>query len=106
MIDPLWLLLAGMVVVLGGILVLRLHPFLALILGALVVASLTSSASLRQFAQSQKYSAAQTEALVHQTVGQRVARSSASVSSTAGPPSGSCGPSCGSRARKARRVPS
>jgi GntP family gluconate:H+ symporter len=73
MIDPLWLLLAGMVVVLGGILVLRLHPFLALILGALVVASLTSSASLRQFAQSQKYSAAQTEALVHQTVGERVA---------------------------------
>lgn len=73
MIDPLWLLLVGMVLVLGGILFLRLHPFLALILGALIVASLTSSTSLRRFAQSQKYSAAQTEALVHKTVGERVA---------------------------------
>ncbi len=73
MIDPLWLLLVGMVVVLGGILFLRLHPFLALILGALIVASLTSSTSLRQFAHSQEYSAEQTEALVQKTVGERVA---------------------------------
>jgi GntP family gluconate:H+ symporter len=73
MIDPLWLLLVGMVVVLGGILFLRLHPFLALILGALIVASLTSSTSLRQFAQSQKYSAEQTQALLQKTVGERVA---------------------------------
>ena len=45
MIDPLWLLLVGMIVVLGGILLLRLHAFLALILGALIVASLTTSAA-------------------------------------------------------------
>ncbi|MHC4510629.1 MAG: hypothetical protein ACYTAO_17025 [Planctomycetota bacterium] len=50
MIDPLWLMLIGMVVVLGGILVLRLHAFLALILGAIIVASLTATPALRQFA--------------------------------------------------------
>jgi gluconate:H+ symporter, GntP family len=35
------ILLCGMIVVMGGILLLRMHAFLALILGALVVASLT-----------------------------------------------------------------
>jgi gluconate:H+ symporter, GntP family len=39
--NPLWILLIGMVVVVGGVLALRLHAFLALILGALVVAALT-----------------------------------------------------------------
>src|SRR5687768_14705304 len=39
--NPIWLLLIGMVVVIGGVLALRLHAFLALVLGALVVAILT-----------------------------------------------------------------
>ncbi len=39
--SPLWILLLGMVIVVGGVLVLRIHAFLALILGALVVALLT-----------------------------------------------------------------
>ncbi len=39
--NPLWILLIGMVVVVGGVLALRLHAFLALTLGALVVAALT-----------------------------------------------------------------
>ena len=39
--HPFWILLAGMVIVIGGILALRLHAFLALLLGALVVAWLT-----------------------------------------------------------------
>ncbi len=39
--NPLLILLAGMVVVLGGILWLRLHAFLALLLGAFTVAVLT-----------------------------------------------------------------
>jgi GntP family gluconate:H+ symporter len=44
--NPLWILLIGMAVVVGGVLVLRLHAFLALILGALVVAALTPGASI------------------------------------------------------------
>lgn len=39
--DPLWILFLGMVVVVGGVLALRLHAFLALVAGALVVAVLT-----------------------------------------------------------------
>lgn len=41
--NPLWILLLGMAVVVGGILLLRLHAFLALIAGALLVALLTPS---------------------------------------------------------------
>ena len=48
--NPLWILAAGMAVVVGGVLLLRLHAFLALILGALVVAFLTSTANLTDFA--------------------------------------------------------
>jgi GntP family gluconate:H+ symporter len=39
--NPVWILLIGMLVVVGGVLVLRLHAFLALILGAILVAALT-----------------------------------------------------------------
>jgi len=39
--SPLLILLVAMVVVVGGVLVLRLHAFLALVCGALVVAALT-----------------------------------------------------------------
>ena len=41
--NPLWILLIGMAVVIGGILLLRLHPFLSLIAAALTVAALTPS---------------------------------------------------------------
>lgn len=44
--DPIWILVVGMAVVVGGILALRLHAFLALIAGALVVAALTPGHSL------------------------------------------------------------
>ena len=73
MIDPLWLMLIGMIVVLGGILKLRLHAFLALILGAIIVGSLTAKPALRQFAQDKNMTAAETEALIQQSVGERVA---------------------------------
>lgn len=45
--NPLWLLVIGLILVLGGILWLRLHPFLALILGALGVGALTGGDQLR-----------------------------------------------------------
>ncbi|MFN4259296.1 MAG: GntP family permease [Gemmataceae bacterium] len=48
MADPLWILVIGMVVVVGGVLVLKLHAFLALILGAIIVGSLTSPSSIEQ----------------------------------------------------------
>ncbi len=47
--HPLWILLFGVVIVIGGILVLRLHAFLALVLAALVVAALTPLAAVERF---------------------------------------------------------
>ena len=44
--DPLWLSLAAIVAVIVGVLLLRLHPFLALIFGALLVAICTPSSQL------------------------------------------------------------
>ncbi len=74
MIDPLWLLLVGMIVVLGGILLLRLHAFLALTLGALIIASLTAPAALERFAAEKEMTVKQTTALVESSVGERVAQ--------------------------------
>ncbi|MEZ5326163.1 MAG: hypothetical protein R3F19_14020 [Verrucomicrobiales bacterium] len=52
--TPLILLLIGMTVVLGGILVGKLHPFVALIGAAFVVAFLTPVELREEFAQSRK----------------------------------------------------
>lgn len=52
--DPTWttisILLIGIVTVIGGVLVLRLHAFLALVLGALVVSLLTPAADIEKHA--------------------------------------------------------
>jgi len=74
MIDPLWLLLVGMIVVMGGILLLRLHAFVALILGALIVGSLTTPAALEKFAREKEMTANETTDLVDSSVGERVAQ--------------------------------
>jgi len=74
MIDPLWLMFIGMIVVLGGILALRLHAFLALILGALIVGSLTTSAALEKYANEKEMTVKETTALMESSVGERVAR--------------------------------
>jgi gluconate:H+ symporter, GntP family len=71
--NPFILLLVGVVVVVGGILVLRLHPFLALILGAFSVGILTTDQLLLDFAQQADLSPAQTTQLTGQSVGRRVA---------------------------------
>jgi GntP family gluconate:H+ symporter len=47
--DPLWILLIGVVIVVGGILGLKLHAFLALLLGALAVAVLTPAETVERF---------------------------------------------------------
>ena len=46
MTDPLYILTVGILIVVGGIIGLRLHAFLALLLGAFVVSILTPEASL------------------------------------------------------------
>ena len=45
--DPLIILLVGMAVVIGGVIWLRLHAFVALIAAALVVGSLSSSEGIK-----------------------------------------------------------
>jgi GntP family gluconate:H+ symporter len=51
--SPLILLLIGITIVVGGILTLRMHAFLALILGAFAVALLTPADTLKQYADKQ-----------------------------------------------------
>lgn len=62
-----------MAVVLGGILLLRLHAFLALLFGALVVALLTSPQALEQYGLERGRSPAQARGLAEQAIGERVA---------------------------------
>lgn len=56
--DPIILLAIGIVLVVGGIIGFKLHPFLALLLGAFVVAFLTPATILEQFALSKGMDAA------------------------------------------------
>lgn len=75
--DPLVILLIGMAAVVGGVLVFRLHAFVALIGGALVVAALTPAESLKSFAhaevQAGKMTDKQAQAFARLTIGDRVA---------------------------------
>jgi GntP family gluconate:H+ symporter len=71
--HPFIILLVGMAVVIGGVLLLRLHAFLALLLGAIVVALLTPPEVLTQFALAKKMSAAAAEQLASQLFIDRVA---------------------------------
>ncbi|MCB0628814.1 MAG: GntP family permease [Saprospiraceae bacterium] len=70
--NPLFLLLLGLLIVLGGILLFRLHPVLALLLGAVVVGGLTGEVQLRAYAQSQDWSAIQIDGFLDQTLGKRI----------------------------------
>ncbi len=71
--DPFWILLTGMLVVIGGVLLLRLHAFLALLLGALAVSALTSSAVLEQVALQRGMDVAAATHWSERAVGERVA---------------------------------
>lgn len=82
--DPLFLLALGLAAVLGGILVLKLHPFLALLAAALLVSTLTPEAGLRDYANSKDLSEAETEKLVKQTIGKRVASALGSTAAKVG----------------------
>jgi len=63
-----------MLAVVGGILALRLHPFLALLLAAMVVALLTPRANLEAYARSHDMSPEATSEFLKQTSGKRITR--------------------------------
>ena len=71
--DPIFILLLGVVVVVGGIIGLKLHPFLALLLAAFAVAFLTPAASIEQFAVSKGATAAAALQLSKKSIGERIA---------------------------------
>jgi gluconate:H+ symporter, GntP family len=71
--SPIILLVIGLVVVLAGILWLKLHPVIALLMGALVAGALTSEPLLVRYAESKGLSEKQTSDLLGQSLGERVA---------------------------------
>ena len=71
--DPLLILLSGIVVVVGGIIFFKLHPFLALLIAALTVAILTPEAYTHQFFMSKGMSDAEALKLAHKSIGERIA---------------------------------
>lgn len=71
--DPLWIFLVGIVTVVGGILVLRLHAFLALLAGALIVSALTPQDALERYARDNNLTSVETQELIHQSVSAKVA---------------------------------
>ena len=71
--TPIYLLIVGLVIVIGSILLFRLHAILALLLGALAVSFLTPSHLLREYARSSNLTVQETTALVAQSPGKRIA---------------------------------
>jgi GntP family gluconate:H+ symporter len=71
--DPLFILAAGIIVVVGGIIGLKLHPFLALLLGALVVAIMTPAAVIEHDALAKGATPAAARQLAGRSIGERIA---------------------------------
>ncbi|MFT7032349.1 MAG: GntP family gluconate:H+ symporter [Cyclobacteriaceae bacterium] len=71
--DPLFILLIGIIIVVGGIIGLKLHAFLALLLAAFVVALLTPVAAIEIFAMSKGVSSDAAQQLANSHVGKRIA---------------------------------
>lgn len=70
--DPLVIVLIAIVVVFGGIMWLRLEAFVALLLGAFVVALLTPSAAIEQYGLSSGMTPQAAANLANQTAGARI----------------------------------
>ncbi len=73
MANPIFILFIGILIVVGGIIGFKLHPFLALLLAALVVAVLTPLASIEQFFLSKGMSATEALQQSHKSIGERIA---------------------------------
>ena len=71
--DPLVTLAIGMLVVIGSIIILRLHAFLALLLGAFIVSYLTPDSALLIYSESKGMSDAAANSLINTDIGIRIA---------------------------------
>ena len=70
--DPIILLLIGISVIIVCILILKLHPVLALLFAAIVVGLFTSENNLEQYAQVKGMSVLETSDFVNQPLGKRI----------------------------------
>lgn len=73
--DPIVIILIGVCIVVGGIIGLKLHPFLALLLGAFVVAIITPASAIEKFALAKGASAAAALEMSNRHIGERIALS-------------------------------
>lgn len=73
MTDPFFILAVGVLIVVGGIIGLKLHPFLALLFGAFVVALLTPPGAVQQYALDKGSSATAALDLANKNIGERIA---------------------------------
>jgi gluconate:H+ symporter, GntP family len=71
--DSIFILLIGVVIVVGGIIFFKLHPFLALLTAALVVAFLTPESAIIQFFISKGNSPEAALKMAHKSMGERIA---------------------------------
>lgn len=72
MANPIFILLVGIVIVVGGIIGFKLHPFLALLLAAVAVALLTPVASVEHFFLSKGMAADEALKSSHKSIGERI----------------------------------
>ncbi|GAB2631909.1 SLC13 family permease [Emticicia sediminis] len=72
MADPILILLVGVVIVVGGIIGFKLHPFLALLLAALAVALLTPPEFVQQYFMSKGMSEVEALKAAHKSIGERI----------------------------------
>lgn len=71
--DPLFIIIVGVLIVVVGIIGLRLHPFLALLLAAFVVAFMTPASAVEQFALNKGLAPEAALKLANRHVGERIA---------------------------------
>lgn len=71
--DPVIIILIGMLVVIGGIIGFKMHPFFALLMGAFAVALLTPGSSIEQYAINQGATAAAAHKASLVQIGTRIA---------------------------------
>ena len=72
MSDPILILLVGVVIVIGGIIGFKLHPFLALLLAALAVSMLTPVELVEQFYLSKGATSIDAYKQAHKSIGERI----------------------------------
>lgn len=71
--DPILILIAGVIMVVGSIIFLKLHPFLALLLAALTVSLLTPEPYVVQFFKGKGMSEIEALKMAHKSIGERIA---------------------------------